>query len=87
VKEEFVHRIFRGCSQTEITQWVELLRVFYDENGSLKLASAKLFIHKNTLQYKLNKLFETTGYDPRKMSDAALFTLAIQFEGSKSPSI
>lgn len=79
LKEEFVHRIFRGCSQAEVAQWTDLLKVFYEANGSIKLSSDKLFIHKNTLQYKLNKLFDITGYNPREMLDAALFILAIEF--------
>ncbi|RPF43200.1 carbohydrate diacid regulator [Hydrogenoanaerobacterium saccharovorans] len=78
-KEEFVRRVFRGCTPEEIENWMPLLQAFFDVDGSIGLAAQRLFIHKNTLQYKLKKLHELTGYDPRSLSNAALFTMAIQF--------
>ncbi|WP_312644937.1 sugar diacid recognition domain-containing protein [Hydrogenoanaerobacterium sp.] len=78
-KEEFVRRVFRGCTPEEISSWIPLLQTFFDRNGSIGLTAQHLFMHKNTLQYKLKKLQELTGYDPRSLSNAALFQLAIQF--------
>lgn len=78
-KIEFVRRIFRGCDEEEIASWVRLLQVYFDCDGAIGHASTRLFIHKNTLQYKLRRLCEQTGYDPRVLSDAALYYLAIQF--------
>lgn len=78
-KTEFLHRVFRGFSEEEITVWVRLLQTYFNADGSIERASEQLFIHKNTLQYKLRKLAEQTGYDPRRPSDAALYYLAVQF--------
>ncbi len=78
-KREFLRRVFRGFSDQEVEGWIQLLTVYYNANASIKSAAEELFIHKNTLQYKLNKLAETTGYDPRRYRDAALYNLAIQF--------
>jgi len=53
--------------------------VFYREEGSITLTAQKLFIHKNTLQYKLKKLKEKTGYDPRSIRYSSLYYNAMYF--------
>lgn len=79
VKEEYIRKIFKSYSLTEIAQWIEILDVFYKEEGSITAAAQTLFIHKNTLQYKLKKLKEQTGYDPRSIRYSSLFYNAIYF--------
>ncbi len=78
-KKEFLQRIFRGIHEDDIASWVHLLRTYLSANGSINETAAQLYIHKNTLQYKLRRLYEQTGCNPRCLSDAALFYLAIQF--------
>lgn len=82
VKREFIRRVFSGCPKEQIEKWIPLLEVFFQMNGSINRAAEKLYIHKNTLQYQLNKLFRITGHNPRNLADAALFYLAIQFHRS-----
>ena len=78
-RKEFLMRIFRGFGDEEIAYWINFLRVYFANDGSLEKTSSQMFIHKNTVQQKLSKLAERTGHDPRKMMDTALFVLAIQF--------
>lgn len=78
-KREYINRIFKGCSRDEIQQWIGMLNVFYEEEGSITLAASRLYIHRNTLQYKLNKIKERTGYDPRSIRFSSLFYNAIHF--------
>lgn len=78
-KREYISRIFRNFNEEEIAEAIQILEIFYEEEGSIKNAAEKLFIHKNTLQYKLKKIMNTTGYDPRSISQASLFYLAIFF--------
>ena len=61
IKEEYVAKIFRNVSLEEREKYVELLKVFFACDGSLQQTAERLFIHKNTLQYKLNKLHQLTG--------------------------
>jgi len=79
VKEEYIRRIFKGYTPKEITEWIAVLEVFYREEGSITLTAQKLFIHKNTLQYKLKKLKEKTGYDPRSIRYSSLYYNAMYF--------
>lgn len=79
IKREFINRIFKDCTVKEIDQWIRLLNVFYEEEGSIIATADRLFMHKNTLQYKLNKIHERTGYDPRSIRYSSLFYNAIHF--------
>ena len=78
-KQEYIGRIFKNYTEEEIAEAVQMLEVFYEEQGSIQNAADRLFIHKNTLQYKLKKILNTTGYDPRSISQAPLFYMAIYF--------
>lgn len=78
-KTEYLRRIFKGCPQNEFSDWIVLLQAYYEENGSVEKAAAKLYLHRNTLQYRLRRLGEITGFDPRLFSNAARYELAIRF--------
>ena len=78
-RQEFIRHIFSGYTDEEINKWVRLLQVYFDTNGSINRTSEKLLMHKNTFQYQLKKLHEQTGRDPRHITDAALYYLALQF--------
>lgn len=79
IKIEYILRIFKNCTANEIHSWMGILKVFYEEEGSITATAQKLFIHKNTLQYKLNKIKDTTRYDPRSIRYSSLFYNAIHF--------
>lgn len=79
IKLEFIHRIFKGYTEEEIRSSMVLLEVYYDMEGAINKSADHLFIHKNTLQYKLRRLWERTGYDPRSIRHSSLFYIAIHF--------
>lgn len=47
----------------------ESLRALIETNSDMNKASQKLFVHRNTLRYRLDKITEITGKDPRKTTD------------------
>lgn len=55
----------------------ELLRIYYEEDMSLSKTCDRIFHHKNTLQYKLNKIADLCGYNPRHFRDAVVLYLAL----------
>ena len=79
VKREYLQKIFPGCDLETLRGWLRLLEVYFEAEGSIDLASEKLFMHKNTLQYKLKKLRTLTGYDVRLPSNCAVFFIALSF--------
>ena len=57
-----------------------LLDVYFASDMSLKDTAEKLFMHKNTLQYRLNRIKERSGYDPRSFRDAVVLYAALQLK-------
>ena len=56
---------------------LNLLEAFFDNDLSLAETSRKMFIHRNTLIYRLDKFADLTGYDVRKFSDAITVKLSL----------
>ncbi len=79
LKEDFIERLFPIFNEQEHQQLLETLRAFLDQGQSIYKTSESLFIHKNTLQYRLLKIKKLTGYDPRTFQDAVLYWLAFNF--------
>lgn len=78
-KQEYLGKIFKGSSPQEVQDWIALLQSYYRAEGSLSAAAETLYIHKNTLQYRLNRLQEATGLDVRKASQSPALYMAVQF--------
>lgn len=56
-------------------EMVHTIEVFFDNNLNLSEAARKLYIHRNTLVYRLEKVQRLTGFDLRQFDDAATFKL------------
>lgn len=55
----------------------KLLTVYFENGLSLKVVSDKLFLHKNTIQYRLNRISELTGYNPRVFKQAVVLYMGL----------
>ncbi|MBS6396773.1 MAG: helix-turn-helix domain-containing protein [Clostridiales bacterium] len=78
-KLRYIRKIFKDYSVEEMERDICTISALYEEDGSIKRAAQRLFIHPNTLQYQLKRVEERTGYDPRKLSHAAVFGVAELF--------
>lgn len=78
-KKEYVQKLFPNYRHEELAEAIGVLEVLYETEGSITTASEELHMHKNTLQYKLKRIYERTGYDPRSLRYSALFLIAIDF--------
>lgn len=82
-KEEvqiFVQKVLGCLDKKSLIELYEILPLFEKYNGSLKQISEDLFIHKNTLQYRLNKLAKKTNYDMRNYKDFSILKLAVKLK-------
>lgn len=61
-------------------EMLETLSCFLDNNLSVTEASKQLFIHRNTLLYRLKKFQEQTGLDLKSFRDAHSFRLLLQLK-------
>jgi carbohydrate diacid regulator len=74
---EFSQKMLKKISnEDEIGRTID---VFFESNMSLTRTSKILKIHRNTLVYRLDKITETLGLDPRVFEDAVQIKLALLF--------
>ncbi len=78
-KIRYIKKIFGQTPLPEIERDMHTISVLYEEDGSIKQAAKRLIMHPNTLQYQLKRIEEKTGYDPRKLSHANVFSVASLF--------
>ncbi len=81
-KETMETYLEKFLSQIPKVKWAENMRIienYFKYEGSLAKMSESLFMHKNTLQYKLKRLAEYTGKDIRKLSHAPAYYMALLF--------
>lgn len=50
--------------------YLETLETFFQNDQSITKTSAALFIHRNTLLFRLNRIGEITGFYPQHLKDA-----------------
>ncbi|WP_243292202.1 sugar diacid recognition domain-containing protein [Bacillus sp. FJAT-47783] len=76
-KKQLIHRVLGKIVQEK--ELLETLRTLLQCNHSLKETAQTLHIHINTLHYRLKKIEELTGYNPRVMKDIVTLYIAMQF--------
>lgn len=76
LKEIYLKKVFKDIDEETIKRWSKMLIALSKHDGSISGASKELIIHKNTLQYRLKKVYDMTGYDPRKLKDFTIVYLA-----------
>ena len=57
---------------------LEFLETYFFHDMSLKDTCEELYLHKNTLQYKLDKIHKTTGYNPRNFKNAVVLYIGLK---------
>lgn len=77
---QFTKKILGPLTEKEKIEFHKIVSYFALFNGSITKISEALFIHKNTLQYKIQKLKHLTGYDLRNYKDFMLLSLAFQIQ-------
>lgn len=75
-KREFVTQIFGDCPEEDVEEWARIVHVLSQNNGSINRSATELFMHKNTLQYRLMRIKERIGLDARVSQDALVLQIA-----------
>lgn len=73
---QLLNKVFHHMKEKDIEQFEEIFDTYTLYNGSILKCSEALFIHKNTFQNKLDKLTKKTGYNPRKLQDFTILSIA-----------
>ena len=74
----FIKEIFGGKSPDEFDEeTLTTIHKFFENSLNVSETSRQLFIHRNTLVYRLDKLQKSTGLDLRVFEDAITFKIAL----------
>ncbi|WP_251861730.1 sugar diacid recognition domain-containing protein [Clostridium sp. Marseille-Q2269] len=67
--EKFLKTIDKLKEENKGIELIETLKNYIFLNGELNLVAKRMFIHRNSLNYRLKKIKEITGKDPKKVID------------------
>ena len=76
--EIFLSEVFKKNSIDSLDQeTLFTINKFFENNLNVSETSRKLFVHRNTLVYRLEKIKKLTGLDLREFDDAITFKVAL----------
>ncbi len=76
--EMFLKEVFkRGSIESLDHETLFTIQRFFENNLNVSETSRKLFVHRNTLVYRLEKIKKITGLDLREFEDAIVFKVAL----------
>ena len=74
----FLKEVFKRGSIDNLDQeTLFTIQKFFENNLNVSETSRKLFVHRNTLVYRLEKIKKLTGLDLREFDDAIVFKVAL----------
>lgn len=74
----FIGEIFKNISPRDLdNETIETIDKFFENSLNVSETSRQLFIHRNTLVYRLDKIQKLTGLDLRVLDDAITFKIAL----------
>jgi carbohydrate diacid regulator len=75
--EALTHSYYELLQHDKKGELLETLKIYIEEDGESNVIAKRLFIHRNTLRYRLDRINEITGKDPRKIKDLLDLYLSI----------
>lgn len=75
LKEKFLTKKLIKILSDE--QTIVFCNALFENNLNVSVTAQKVFMHRNTLSYKINKILKTTGLDLRNFEDAFTFKILI----------
>jgi carbohydrate diacid regulator len=75
-RENIREKVFGKCDKRETEKLAKFIRIYFSCNGSLIKISQQSFVHKNTVQYTIQKIYAKTNLDPRNFNDLFLLYVA-----------
>lgn len=76
--EMFLKEVFKvGSIDSLDHETLFTIQKFFENNLNVSETSRKLFVHRNTLVYRLEKIRKLTGLDLREFDDAIVFKVAL----------
>lgn len=77
VRNAFLQKVISNLEEEDC----RLLQSYFEEDRSLIHTSERLKMHKNTLQYRLDRIHRLCGYNPRTFRDGVILYCAVKLIG------
>lgn len=78
-KRDFIYKLFPAEVKEFIPHFMKVIEAWFETDGSISKASEILFMHKNTYQYQIKRIYNCSGYDLRKPKSTTIFYIALLF--------
>lgn len=76
--EMFLNEVFKGNAfQMFDKETLMTVNAFFENNLNISETARQMYLHRNTLGYRLDKIMKTTGLDVKKFDDALTFKIAL----------
>ena len=78
----FIKEVLHGLTIDDfVEETLATVRTVFGNNLNVSETSRQLYIHRNTLVYRLDKLQKMTGLDLRNFDDAIIFKITLMVSG------
>ena len=76
--EMFLQEVFKGNAVEQFDkETLMTVNAFFENNLNISETARQMYLHRNTLGYRLEKIMKTTGLDVKKFDDALIFKIAL----------
>lgn len=76
--EMFLEEVFHGNAIEQLDkETLTTVNAFFENNLNISETARQMYLHRNTLGYRLDKITRTTGLDVKKFDDALTFKIAL----------
>ncbi|MGN0291325.1 MAG: PucR family transcriptional regulator [Lachnospiraceae bacterium] len=75
--ERFVQEVFGGKEDALDEEDLTTVQRFFDNNLNISETARQMYVHRNTLVYRLERIEKVVGLDVRKFDDAMKFKMAL----------
>jgi len=76
--EMFLQEVFHGNAIEQFDkETLATVNAFFENDLNISETARKMYLHRNTLGYRLDKIQKTTGLDVKKFDDALTFKIAL----------
>jgi DNA-binding PucR family transcriptional regulator len=76
-QQRYVSQVLKRNNQSADTEMYVLLEQFFALDCNVSETAKSLYVHRNTLLYRLDKFKQETGLDVRSFNDAVLVQVAL----------
>ncbi len=78
-REELYKSILKDLLLPENSLWLETLDTFFRLDRSTINTADQLYIHRNTLLFRLRKIEKITGFNPQSFNDSVILYMGLVF--------